>query len=98
MKIDINNTLTSDNVPGIERQILIIKERLRACRHTLPFKQKPKVVLVYMLLNYALWINIFPPKGGGSISVSPCTILTGVKFDYNKHFLLKFDQYVQMHQ
>ena len=36
-----------------------------------------------------MWLNAFPPKVGSSTSVSPHTILTGVNFDYNKHYQLK---------
>ena len=51
-----------------------------------------------MLINCALWLNIFPPKDIFSKSDIPCTIFTGVKFDYNKHCQLQFNQYSQVLQ
>ena len=42
MKIDINNTSTSNTVPDIERHIRVIKEVTRACQKTLPLKHPPQ--------------------------------------------------------
>jgi hypothetical protein len=37
----LNTTSANEYVPKIERQIRVIKERVRATRHTLPFKVAP---------------------------------------------------------
>jgi hypothetical protein len=37
----LNTTSANEGVPKIERQIRVIKERVRATRHTLPFKVIP---------------------------------------------------------
>jgi hypothetical protein len=76
----------------------VIKERVRATRHTLPFKVIPLVMLIYLISSSTLWINAFPPKGGVSFTLSPRNIMTGVAFDYNKHFQLPFGSYVQVHK
>ena len=39
----------------------------------------------FLVNNAVMWLNTFPPKGGISDSISPRTILTGVKFDFNIH-------------
>ena len=72
----------NEHVPEIERQHRVIKERARACRSTLPFAVLPKLLLVEMVNNCALWINIFPAKGGIP-NVSPRTLITGIKLDYS---------------
>ena len=90
INIELNTNSTRDNFPEIERHILVMEERARACCHTLPFKRTHKVILVAMLMNYEMWLNTFPPKGGVSTSVITCTILTGVQFDKNKHWQIKF--------
>ena len=51
-----------------------------------------------MIYNCVLWINAFPPKGGVSESISPHTLLTGVRFDYNYHCKLAFGAYAQVHE
>ena len=58
----------------------------------------PKIMITEMIYNCVLWINTFPPKCGVSASISPCTLLTGVKFDYNCHCKLAFGAYAQVHE
>ena len=87
----------SEHVPEIERQIRVLKERARACLHTLPFKYLPLLIVIEILNNCALWLNVFPPKGGVS-TISPRTLITGVKFDYTKHCKIPFGAYAQVHE
>jgi len=96
--IMLNTTAASEHVPKIERQIRVIKERVRATRHTLPFKVIPLPMLIESIYSSPLWINAFPPKGGVSQTLSPRNIMTGVQFDYKKHCQLPFGTYVQGHQ
>jgi hypothetical protein len=96
--IVLNTTAANEHVPRIERQIRVIKERVRATRHTLPFKVIPLTMLIGMIYTSVLWINAFPPKGGVSPNLSPRNIMTGVQFDYNLHCKLHFGSYAQVHQ
>ena len=95
--INTNFATRNKHVPEIERQHRVIKERARACRHSLPFKVLPRLMLVKMVKNCALWLNMFPPKGGIG-SMSPRTLITGIKLDYKKHCQLPFGSYVQVHE
>ena len=95
--INPNFATRNEHVPKIERQHRVIKERARACRHSLPFKVLPRLMLVEMVNNCALWLNMFPPKGVIG-SVSPRTLITGIKLDYKKHCQLPFGSYVQVHE
>ena len=54
-------------------------------------------MLVEVVNNCALWLNMFPPKGGIG-SVSPRTLITGIKLDYKKHCQMPFGSYVQVHK
>ena len=54
MEIDLNTTSSSNHVLDIESKIIIIKDRARACHHTLPFKHTPKVILVAILIKCIL--------------------------------------------
>ena len=66
--IVLNTTAANGHVPKIERQIRVMKERVRATRHTLPFKMIPlTIMLIDLIYSSVLWINAFPPKGGVSI-------------------------------
>ncbi len=95
--IILNTTAANEHVPKIERQIRVIKERVRATRHTLPFKVIPLTMLIELIYSSTLWINAFPPKGGVSSTLSPRNIMTGIQFDYRKHYRLQFGSYVQAH-
>ena len=91
-------TVAADaHVPKIERQIRVIKERVRATRHTLPFKVLPLLMLVELVYHSVMWLNAFPPKGGVSEILSPRTIITGMTLDAKKHCQLPFGTYVQAH-
>ena len=98
MGVSLNTALASEHVREIEQQHRVIKERTRACRHSLPFKMTPEIMIIEMIYNYVLWINAFPPKGGVSVSISPCTLLTGVKLDYKCHCKIVFGAYTQVHE
>ena len=87
----------NNHVPEIERQIRVLKERTRACSHSLPFTHPPRLILIDMMHNAALWVNVFPPKGGVS-TISPRSLTTGIKFDYAKHCQLSFGSYAQVHE
>ena len=96
MGIYANFATRNEHVPEIERQHRVIKERARACRSTLPFEVLPRLLLVEMVNNCALWINMFPDKGGNS-NVSPRTLMTGMKLDYSKHCRFPLGSCVQVH-
>ena len=81
MVVLLNTASDLEHVPEIERQHRVIKERAIACRHSLPFKMVPKIMIIEMIYNCVLWINVFPPKGGVSASIIPSTLLTGVNFN-----------------
>ena len=91
-----NFATRNKHVPEIERQHRVIKERVRASRSTLPFEVLPRLRLVEMVNNCALWINMFPAKGGIS-NVSPRTLMTRIKLDYSNNCRLPLWSYVQVH-
>ena len=75
MGVSLNIASASEHVPEIERHHMMIKERARACRHSLPFKMILKIMIIEMIYNCVLWINAFPPKYDVSESISPRTLL-----------------------
>ena len=93
--VQLQTVATDAHVPTIERQIRVIKERVRVTRHTLPFKVLPLLMLVELVYHSVMWINAFPPKGGVSETLSPRSIITGLNLDAKKHCQLPFGTYVQ---
>ena len=96
--INLNITGRDEHVPEIERFIRTVKERARAVVNTLPFEILPHRLIVEIVYNVMFWINCFPHKDGIHTTLSPRTIVTGSKINYNKHCKLQFGTYVQMHE
>jgi hypothetical protein len=51
-----------------------------------------------MVFGAVKMLNFFPVKGGVSETLSPNKILSGESLDYNKHLVLPFSKYVQVHE
>jgi len=98
MGIILNVTSRDEHVPEIERYIRTVKERVQAIVNTLPFEQYPNRLIVETVYNAIFWLNCFPHKDGIHPTLSPRTIVTGSTIDYNKHCILQFGTYVQVHE
>ena len=96
----INGSATSRNehVPEAERQIRVIKERVRGIYNILLYSTIPKIMMRELVYYVVAWLNNFPPKGGVSKTISPRQMFTGEKIDFNKHCKLQFGEYVQVHE
>ena len=58
----VNLTSANEQVPEIERQIHIVKERSCAFHHSLLFNQIPKIMTIHAKLNIAKILNYFTTK------------------------------------
>lgn len=76
----------------------MIKERVRATYNTLPFKKIPPRLVIKMAKQSVFWLNAFPKQNGVSDTISPHTIITGQKLDYNCQCKFQFGEYVQTHE
>ena len=81
--------------PDAERNNRVIKERVRATFHRMPYKVLPKGLLVALVMESAKKLNFFPAKGGVSKYLSPRMILHQQNLDYNKHCKIPLGSYVQ---
>ena len=88
----------NDHVPEAERNIRVLKERIRATFHRLPFTSLPKLMLKILVMESAKKLNFFPAKGGVSPYYSPRALLHRVGLDYDKHCRFSFGDYVQARQ
>ena len=87
----MNVTSKSEHVPEIDRGIGTLKERIRATISRLPYNQHlPRVIVREVLINAVMMLNSFPPKSAINTRLSPRTIISGVKLDYNKHCKMPF--------
>jgi len=96
--INLNTTAWDEHITEIERYIQTVKESIRAITSTLPFEQLPHRLIVEIAHNAIFWLNCFPHKDDIHSTLSPHTIATVSKIDFNKHCKLQFGTYIQMHE
>ena len=98
LRIALNTTAWNEHVGDIKRYIQTIKEWMRAIYNTLPYQNIPPWLIIEMAKHSVFWLNSFPqPKVAGG-PVSPRTLITGIKLDFNKHCKYQFGEYVQTHE
>jgi hypothetical protein len=98
LKVTLNVTANDEHVGEIERYIRTVKERVRCIYNTLPFQQIPNRMVIEMVYFSVFWLNSFPARDGISSTLSPRTLVTGQKIDFNKHCRVEFGTYVQTHE
>ena len=74
---DINICAKDEHVPGIERAVRTVKDRVRSLCHSVPYKRFTKLMTIHVVLTEVKWINVFPFKTGVSNTLSPETLLDG---------------------
>jgi hypothetical protein len=77
MQVLFNTTSCDEHVGDIEWFLHTIKERMRCSYTTLPFQTVPDIMVVELAKRVQFFLNAFPPSGGISTTLSPCTIVTG---------------------
>ena len=96
--IDYNLASTDEHVPAAERNNRVIKERIRATFHSLPFKALPILCIRELASESANKLNFFPPADGISKYFSPREIMSHQRLDYKKHCSIPQFSYVQAHE
>ena len=96
--VNLNVASAKEHIAEIERFIRTIKERARAIRASLPFAKLPYRLVLAIITHVSKWLNIFCPKNSISDVISPRTLMTGVKLDYNRDCKLEIGTYVQVHE
>jgi hypothetical protein len=92
----LNLASANKHAPEIERKIRVIKERVRAVIHSIPFNSLPARMLVHTVLFVTKQLNLFPVKGGLSSKLSPKQIMSGKVVHY-KFCAMGFGRYCQIH-
>jgi len=95
--IQVNYANPQEHVPQAERNNRVVKERVRATYHRLPYSRLPRIMIKTAVPESAKKLNFFPAKNGISPYYSPRMILHQRNLDYGKHCQYAFGTYVQAH-
>jgi hypothetical protein len=95
--IKMNYANPQEHVPEAERNIRVVKERVRVGYHRLPFNHLPRIMVKYLACGAAAKLNFFPAKHGVSKYYSPRMILHQKNLDYKKDCQYSIGMYVQGH-
>jgi hypothetical protein len=94
----MNYANPQEHVPEAERNNRVIKERVRASYHRLPYTHLPRLMIKMLVTESAKKLNFFPTKNGVSSYYSPRMILHQRSLDYNCHCHHALGTYVQAHE
>jgi hypothetical protein len=96
-KIHINFANPQEHAPEAKQNNQVIKERVRATYHQLPYSQLTSTMTKMLVTESTKKLNFFPSKGGISEYYSPRMILHQKTLDYKKNCKYSFGSYVQAH-
>ena len=95
----MNPTATRKNIPEIERQIRIIKERAQSIPIKIIFKRTPnRIITIELLKLVVMWFIAFPVKNGVSATFIPHNIMNGTTLDCKKQCKANFGAYWEVHE
>ena len=98
MGVEMQYPLASDHVPQAERLNRVIRERVCAIYHNLPYKNLPEIMWKYLVMIATNSLNWFLARGGVSKYYSPHTLLRQQQLDYNTNFVAPFGLFVQAYE
>jgi hypothetical protein len=98
LRSELNICGKDEHIPNIERCIRTTKERTCCTYNVTPFDHFPSRMIIGMVFLSVFGINAFPHKLGISQTLSPRTLITGLRIDYDKHCPVEYGQYVQTHK
>ncbi|KAI2506113.1 Reverse transcriptase (RNA-dependent DNA polymerase) [Fragilaria crotonensis] len=97
-EVVMNFANAQEHVPEAERNNRVIKERVRATYHRLPYRQLTKTMVKMLVSESAKKLNFFPSKNGVSKFYSPRMMLHQRNLDYSRHCRYALGTYVQAHE
>ena len=80
--VAINYANPQEHVPEAERNNRVIKERVQATYHRLPYNHLPRLLIKTLIMELAKKLNFFPAKNGVSPYFSPRMILHQRTLDF----------------
>ena len=95
--VDLALAAPEEHVREVERNIRVIKERIRSVLADMPYDKLPGNFKKELILICVVPLNLVPRKAGLSKILSPWTILTSRALDYKKHCRIRPGQYCLVH-
>jgi hypothetical protein len=96
--VDLALAAPEEHVREVERNIRVIKERIRSVLADMPYDKLPGNFKMELILICVVLLNLVPRKAGLSRVLSPWTILTSRALDYKKHCRVRPGQYCLVHE
>ena len=94
----VNVVSMKEHVPEVEQFIRTAKERARSTFSMVPYEKMPVRCVVELMFTVMFYLNAFPWPEGVSQTLSPASIVEGIKLDYNKHFRAIFGEYALVYE
>ena len=94
----MNLAAPNEHVPEVERNIRVVKDRIRCTLTGMPYKRVPKNFKRELVLSCTAMLNTVPREAGASNTLSPMELLTGRTLDFNKHCKLAPGVYCLVHE
>ena len=98
MGAELNLSSPNEQVPEVERNIRLIKERLRSMLAGMPYSKIPTNFKRELILTCASMLNVIPREASVSNTLSPMELLTGRSLDYKKLCVLAPGTYCLVHE
>ena len=95
---EMNLSAPNEHVPEVERNIKLIKERLRSTLAGMPYKKIPTNFKRELVLTCVSMLKVVPREAGVSDTLSPMELLTGRSLDFHKHCKLAPGSYCLVHE
>ena len=95
--LNFNFSNPQEHVPQAERNIRVMKERIRVQYHRLPYNHLCRTLVKYLVTESMKKLNFLPAKHGISKYYSPRMIMHKQHLDYNQHCKYSIGQYVLAH-
>ena len=93
--IEVNINAAREYVPDIERQILLIKERVRCTTSDFPFNPIPRLVITHVVNTCFMWINAITCKSGELQGIYPRKLVIGRTVSYKRECWACIEDYVE---
>ena len=92
--VPINTTAAREHVGEIERYVRMVKERCRCIVSDLPFQYLHKLIVVRLVYFAVMMLNV-PIDDKGCQTHSPREVVTGRRFNVERHCRCVFGEYVE---
>jgi hypothetical protein len=94
----VDTAAMEEQVPEIERNIRVVKDRIRSTLAGIPYEKLPTNFKRELVLSCVMLLNMVPRRAGLSPVLSPWSLVTSRVLDYRKHFKVKSGEFCLVHE